>query len=547
MRQPLHRFGPSRVVAPFAFQPTRQGLRGGFGALGAGVTSPIGAGAGAGAAAGATTGASIGSAVPVIGTAIGAVVGAVAGAIAGSIDKKDPEQYDFDQAVALWQANRLAVLNIGDKYLVLAGLFDLNLNNPHIPIYLKYGHMGEQKFVTDMVNVIYQAAINGQITAADTPQTIMSRIVQPWIDSWGYGPMVDPHADLINLILVGMIAEYVANQQGNWLARSGDYPFGSLPAFPLQQVLAQSQASTSSGVNPVGSTTTTTAPVVTSTTPITTTAPISVSTPVTPSYSPSGTVLTVSAPTTLYTPYGTFQVAGVNYLMNGAVMTSAPTTAGLAYVNGQVYRYDGNGSTYIWNNGWQSTTQAPAPTAAIAAGLQTATTATTAVNPVGSTAATTTTATTTATATTALTPQQQVATAPAPGTTVAYAPDMSQSGTPLGLPSGWMFEGIDPYNGSWILQNSATGQLGVVWQGSLQPYTSTMFQPATPTTAAQVVTGSGSSGVNTASATTTPIGSSADQSAAPAAAGTSSNTGLLLGVAIVGALFLARPKRRSVH
>lgn len=213
-----------------------------LGALGAGYGVPVGQGAGQGAATGASEGAAVGSYVPVIGTAIGAIAGAVVGAIAGSINKKDPENFNFDQAVALWNANRLSVLNIGNKYLVLAGLFDLNLRNPHIPIYQKYGRMGEQRFVNDMVNVIYQAANNGQITASDTPGTIMSRIVQPWIDSWGYGPMVDPHADLINLILQGMVAEYVTGQQTNWKARGGQYPFGGLPAFPINKILAAAAA-----------------------------------------------------------------------------------------------------------------------------------------------------------------------------------------------------------------------------------------------------------------------------------------------------------------
>lgn len=214
-----------------------------LGALGQGYEPPVGAGAGKGAEIGAAQGAAIGSKiVPGIGTAIGTVIGAIGGAIAGSINKRDPEEYNFQQAVALWQANRNAVLNIGNKYLVLAGLFDLDLKGPHIPIYLKYGRMGEQRFVTDMMNQVYQAALAGKITAKDTPQTIMANVVQPWIDAWGKGPMVDPHSDLINLILLGMIAEYVAGQEHSWTARSGDYPFGSLPPFPLQQVLARSAA-----------------------------------------------------------------------------------------------------------------------------------------------------------------------------------------------------------------------------------------------------------------------------------------------------------------
>jgi hypothetical protein len=193
-------------------------------AVGASVAGAVGAGAAAG------------SVVPIIGTAIGAIVGLLA---SGILNRKDQEVQNFDQAVAIWQQNRLNALNIANKYLVLAGLFDLSLKNPHIPIYQKYGRMGEQRFVTDMANLIYQAALSGQITAKDTPQSIMDRVVQPWIDSWGLGPMQDMHGDLINLILLGMIAEYVSGAQNRWLARGGQYPFASVPAFPLQQIIAR--------------------------------------------------------------------------------------------------------------------------------------------------------------------------------------------------------------------------------------------------------------------------------------------------------------------
>lgn len=249
MRQhKINRFGCPPPVAPFAYQPTRNGLRG------FGVVPTTGQGAGSGAGAGAAQGASVGSIVGPVGAAVGAAIGAIGGAIAGSIGKKDPEQYTFDNAVALWQVNPANVYNIANKYLPLAGLFDLHLTNPHIPIYLKYGRMGEQRFVTDMVNLIYTAAQQGKITANDTPLTIMANVVQPWIDSWGYGPMVDPHADLIQKLIVGMIYDYVTGQQGNWHAVGGQYPFGSLPNFSLPGTAAPAPAVTSSSnINPVGS------------------------------------------------------------------------------------------------------------------------------------------------------------------------------------------------------------------------------------------------------------------------------------------------------
>jgi hypothetical protein len=218
------------------------GGKAGIAASGAatGIASGIASAVGAGAAAG--------SVVPVIGTAIGAIVGLLA---SGILNRQDQEVGNFDQAVAIWQQNRLNVLNIANKYLVLAGLFDLSLNSPHIPIYLQYGRMGEQRFVTDLVNVIYHAATTGQITASDTPDSIFNRIVQPWINSFGKGTMQDPHGDMINLIIEGMIADYVVGQQGRWLARGGDFPFAGLPPFPLQQIIAASQPPAVVGPAPV--------------------------------------------------------------------------------------------------------------------------------------------------------------------------------------------------------------------------------------------------------------------------------------------------------
>lgn len=185
-----------------------------------GVTSALG---------GAAAGAAAGSVVPIIGTAIGAIVGLVA---SGALNKKkDPEDANFQQASQMYLQNPLSVLNIADKYLVLAGLFDLTSSQikGNIPIYKKYGRMGEQRFVTDMMTLIHDAAAQGKITPQDTPETVMTRIVQPWIDSWGYGQMVDSNAGMINMILMGMIAEYASDQQTSWLAVGGDYPFGNLP------------------------------------------------------------------------------------------------------------------------------------------------------------------------------------------------------------------------------------------------------------------------------------------------------------------------------
>lgn len=193
-----------------------------------GATTVAGSVAGAAAA---------GSFVPVIGTAIGAIIGLVASGIFAH--RQDPEVANFNAAVQLFnQGGSAALLNIADKYLVLAGLFDLEPSQikGNIPIYRKYGRMGEQAFVQDMCNLIYNAAQSGQITANDTIQSVYSRVILPWINSFGYGSMQDSNGEMINTIILGLVAEYITGLwKTRWYARSGDFPNWQIPMFSLPQ------------------------------------------------------------------------------------------------------------------------------------------------------------------------------------------------------------------------------------------------------------------------------------------------------------------------
>ena len=185
---------------------------------------------------GAAAGAAAGSVVPIIGTAIGAIAGLLA---SGVFNRNDQEIGNWDQALAVYrQSGCNGVLQIANKYLILAGLFDLSSIHTNIPIYRKYGRMGEQRFVNDLCTTIYNAAQQGRITSNDTIQSIYNNIVLPWINSFGYGAMSDPNADMITCTIMGMMAEYVAGRQTLWLARSGDFPFGGLPQFSLPTPVA---------------------------------------------------------------------------------------------------------------------------------------------------------------------------------------------------------------------------------------------------------------------------------------------------------------------
>jgi hypothetical protein len=331
--------------------------------------SPIGQGTGQGAVTGASEGASIGSAIPVIGTAIGAVVGAAVGAIAGSINKMDPEQRNFDQAIAVWQQNPAAVFNILNKYLPLAGFFDLtNSQAGKIRIYRKYGRMGEQRFVNDMMGLVLNAAQTGQIGPADTPMSVYSKIVLPWEDSWGFGPEPpNPHSGFMDNLLTGLIWDYTLGNQKNWTARSGDYPFANLPPFSLPM------AQTPSTAAPVA------APAVVAQPTVSTTVPNLGAAIGYAKDDTTGAMVAIPAGGTYagLSPYGGWLIqygasapngAGIYVARNGAVVPyyNTPTsttsntipagytlTSQTAMVNGvaQPLYADANNNLYVWQNG----------------------------------------------------------------------------------------------------------------------------------------------------------------------------------------------------
>lgn len=246
--------GTAVQLSPIARKQRQLAGLGYLGAAGASVWSgpPVGEGAGKGAETGAVQGASLGTTImPGIGTAIGLVVGAIGGAIAGAIGKQDPEIQNFNQAIALWQQNPDAIYKLANKYLVLAGFFDLTSQQAgRIRIYRKYGRMGEEPFTRDLTAQIYQAAQTGAITPQDSAQSIYQKVILPWEDSWGFGPEPsNPHSDFMDRLLTGMILDYATGYgPKNWFSRSGPLPasFSSIPPFQFPVVAA---APTSSAVS----------------------------------------------------------------------------------------------------------------------------------------------------------------------------------------------------------------------------------------------------------------------------------------------------------
>lgn len=374
----------SALPPPSRTAPSRQYVLNRYRGLGAANSSiwsgpPVGAGAGAGAATGAAQGAALGTTImPGIGTAIGAIVGAIGGAIAGAINKMDPEQHNFDQAIALWQQNPSAVFNIRNKYLALAGFFDLTQNQAgKIRIYRKYGRMGEQRFVNDLMGLVLNAAQSGQISPGDNAISVYNKIVLPWEDSWGFGPEPpNPHSGFMDNLLTGMIWDYTLGNQKNWTARSGDYPFANLPPFTLAQV----QSAPSPALVPRGIPTAAVSQSSYNITPTVSSTPPNIGAPI--SYAKdnvTGAMVSIPDGGTYagLTPYGGWliqygasapQGAGVYVVKNGTVVpyysTSAASTAGgiptgytltsqTALVGGVTLPLysDANSNLYVWQNG----------------------------------------------------------------------------------------------------------------------------------------------------------------------------------------------------
>lgn len=190
---------------------------------------------------GAEAGAAIGSVVPVIGTAIGAVIGGAVGAISSAFGngKVDPENSSFEgfkdayNAAGTPQQKAAVAASTADPYQPLAGLFDLRSNQigGNIPIYQQYGRMGEQKFVTDMFTQMNKGLETGAISKNSSTADIMSKVVQPWIDSFGKGQMNDPNGDAINAMISGIVDDYRTGDISQLNAVGGDNPFANIAPF----------------------------------------------------------------------------------------------------------------------------------------------------------------------------------------------------------------------------------------------------------------------------------------------------------------------------
>lgn len=161
---------------------------------------------------GASTGATVGSVFPVVGTAIGAVIGAVVGLIGSAfVGTRRPES-------DLWDKYKLSAGSAaGHEYDnqfrngAFVGLMRFAKNT--FPPRAKggYGPKDDAKFLRDMFAKIGEGFDTGVLGANETPASIYSKVVGPWIAQWGTEPNAD-WAKWERQILVDLIDAWMFEQ-----------------------------------------------------------------------------------------------------------------------------------------------------------------------------------------------------------------------------------------------------------------------------------------------------------------------------------------------
>lgn len=181
---------------------------------------------------GASAGAAIGSIIPGVGTAIGALAGAAIGAGSSAFGpgKEDPENLGWNAYAKQFDADPSALSTVQSPtadYQNLAGIFDSR--GSQIPIYDKYGRMGENSFLGDMGTQINDAIKSGTINAQSGNQEIYDKVIDPWVTSmagdkgWQDTNTVEGSAEkgATQNLLKNLAGEYVSGQSGDWTGIDG--------------------------------------------------------------------------------------------------------------------------------------------------------------------------------------------------------------------------------------------------------------------------------------------------------------------------------------
>jgi len=178
---------------------------------------------GSDALSGAEAGATIGTGIlPGVGTLAGGLIGGAVGAASSLFGpgKMDPENQGWDayaQAFDKSGAAGVSGATPANNFQALAGMFDARGST--MPMYEKYGRMGENQFTTDMFGIVNQALKSGKVASNATPQQIYSKVVQPWIQGMEPGGWQasntakgSPEQAAMGNLLTSMIGQWQSGQ-----------------------------------------------------------------------------------------------------------------------------------------------------------------------------------------------------------------------------------------------------------------------------------------------------------------------------------------------
>jgi hypothetical protein len=186
-----------------------------------------------GASAGATIG---GVAFGPMGALVGGVIGGAVGAVASAFGpgRTDPETATVQGLINWTSSNKnsqAAAQSVQNPYMMLQGLMDEHHSD--LPIYQKYGRADALGFTKDMTTQINDALHAGKISKTDSPESVFSKVVLPWVNSMGdWSKIGDTYQNVVSGLLQNMTAQYMQNEEyQNWTAAGGDNPFLSAVPF----------------------------------------------------------------------------------------------------------------------------------------------------------------------------------------------------------------------------------------------------------------------------------------------------------------------------
>lgn len=197
-----------------------------------------------GAVSGASTGAAIGTmVVPGIGTVVGALIGGAVGAVGSMIHGKEAaedeaKKYYFNATQQGLQAGQMDDKTFTEA---LVGEFRSGASGFPPKASGQYGKQDDDKFAADMANKINQAYQSGTITSSDSPDSIYSKVIDPWFQEMG-GYKRQGDIPKLKSLTVDMITRYTTGRPITWQEARGNSPEFAVPKYAGQN--AQPSATT---------------------------------------------------------------------------------------------------------------------------------------------------------------------------------------------------------------------------------------------------------------------------------------------------------------